>query len=196
MWLSVAGKGKGVRGWHWSNAHQARHGLKLTSPDGTSSTASIEKGFIREVRVWVGATQAWEHAVGNPTAVHPYCKRGATVLLRYHSHGHRDAHGSDTIVVPLQYRCTTVVPSQHAGRSARGAALRTPTQPASKAGGYPWDSTFCHWQNATAPLARYSSTARGTATWRTPKACRMSPGLELPFLARPLVWRCAGELLA
>jgi len=66
-------------------------------------------GFIREVCVWVGARQAWEHAVGNPTAVHPYCKRGATVLLRYHSHGHRDAHGSDTVAIPLQYRCTTVV---------------------------------------------------------------------------------------
>ena len=30
-------------GWHWSNAHRARHGLALTSPYGTSSTASIEK---------------------------------------------------------------------------------------------------------------------------------------------------------
>jgi hypothetical protein len=30
-------------GWRWSNAYQARHGLKLTSPYAASSTGSIEK---------------------------------------------------------------------------------------------------------------------------------------------------------
>ena len=40
--------------------------------------------------------------------MHPYCKRGATVVLRYHSHGHRDAHGSTTVALPLHYRRTAV----------------------------------------------------------------------------------------
>jgi hypothetical protein len=44
----------------------------------------------------------------------------------------------------------------------RGAALRTPTPPASKSGGRPWDSTLWLCENATAPLARCLSTARGT----------------------------------
>ena len=44
----------------------------------------------------------------------------------------------------------------------RGAALRTTTPPASKSGGRPWDSTLWLCENATAPLARCLSTARGT----------------------------------
>jgi hypothetical protein len=38
-------------GWHWSNGHQARHGLKFTSPYAASSTASIVKTSAAESRM-------------------------------------------------------------------------------------------------------------------------------------------------
>jgi hypothetical protein len=45
---------------------------------------------------------------GSATVVLPCGERGATVVQRYHSHVEPDPHGSDTVVVPLQYRCNTV----------------------------------------------------------------------------------------
>ena len=71
-------------------------------------------------------------------------KRSATVLqryhygitpmpLRYHSHGHRDAHGSDTVAIPVQYRWYTLeLPSDHRRSGDNGKRI-------------PRTSLFAHW---------------------------------------------------